>query len=281
MNTVDYKSRMPLGSRGNQAKFQIGNKIVKIDTYADGKRICTEGLYEVLCSRLIQSGSCHVAHVDYDFCKIQVNDMILSGCISDNFIPAGASEYTLQEIYNKYNKKRKLAWELSKKWPYQSPEKAVNAVIRDLQKAGVTSASSYIHRLLFFDTVFRNTDRHANNYSFLQMPDHTIEPAPLFDFGMAFGANTHALFEPPKLFFPSGQDVMHFLYQECDRHEWNMWGVPDYLLFSQTDFDSFIAEAALYYTANELELIKYSLCEAVLDFPDIFPNLDAIQISKL
>lgn len=120
METIDSGTHTLLGSRGNQSKFRIGNEVVKIDTYIDGKRICTEGMQEVLCSRLFRSASNYIEHVEYNFCKIQVNDKVFFGCISDNFIPAGASESTLEELYIKFNKRRKLDRVLSGKWSYQT-----------------------------------------------------------------------------------------------------------------------------------------------------------------
>lgn len=267
------------GSRGNQSKFRIGDEFVKIDTYIDGKRVCVEGLCEVLCSRLLNGT--HVKHVDYRFCKIQVNKQVFSGCVSENFIPHGAAEYTLQELFEKYGKKRKLARELSRKWPYGTPEKSIKAVVRDLKKMGIDSAESYLHQQLFFDTVFQNSDRHTNNYSFIQMSGGEIQPAPLFDFGMAFGSNTCTQYDPPKLFFRSGQDALSFLKKERGTSSWKIWGIPDHLPFSIKDFEDFVKEASLLYTENELSQLKYALCGAVLNFPDFFPNLDVIHISSL
>lgn len=113
------------------------------------------------------------------------------------------------------------------------------------------------------------------------MPDGHIKPAPLFDFGMAFGGNIYARFDPPKLFFHSGQDVLSFLKKERDPSEWDVWGIPDCLMFSQADFKSFFDEAATFYTVDELDVMKYALCETVLDFPAFFKHLDPIQITKL
>lgn len=142
MKKVNLREHMSLGSRGNQAKFQIGNQVVKIDTYINGNRTGTEAMSEVLCSRLLRSASCHVEHVDYEFCKIQINDMVFSGCISNNFISEGASEYTLQEVYEKFNKKRKLDWVLSGKWPYRTPKKTVKSVYRSAYKQLFLSANA-------------------------------------------------------------------------------------------------------------------------------------------
>lgn len=159
--------------------------------------------------------------------------------------------------------------------------KALKSVVHDLQSFGVEDVEAYIYRLLFFDTVFHNKDRHTNNYSFLMSKDGTIKPAPLFDFGMAFGANTHTLFDPPKLFFQSSQDVLTFLNKEHGSCGWTVWGIPECLTFSQSDLQSLFDEAAEYYRKNELDAVKFSLCQTVLDFPDFFPNLDAESISKL
>lgn len=277
---IDFGSRLPMGSRGNQEKFCVGDEVVKIDTYIDGKRVCAEGLREVLCSRILSSASFPVDHVDYRFCRIQVNDTILSGCISDNFIPPGSREYTLQELYDAVGKERKLDRILSRKWPFQTVEKAIHTIIHDLKKIGVRSAGTYIYAMIFFDTIFHNIDRHTNNYSFLSLSDGSIRPAPLFDYGMSFDVTLHARFTPPKLLFHSAQDAVSFLRRECSEHGMGKWGIPDALLFSETDFEAFCSEAVKYYTDNELCIVKSVLCETVLDFPDLFPNLEPTRLVK-
>ena len=98
---------------------------------------------------------------------------------------------------------------------------------------------------------------------------------------MAFGSNTCTQYDPPKLFFRSGQDALSFLKKERGTSSWKIWGIPDHLPFSIKDFEDFVKEASLLYTENELSQLKYALCGAVLNFPDFFPNLDVIHISSL
>lgn len=147
-NTISHDASEHLSSRGNQSKFRIGDEFVKIDTYQNGKRKYAEGLYEVLCSRLLDGVG--VEHAEYRFCRIQVNDQVFSGCISNNFIPEGAAEYTLQELYDKHQKQKKLKNVLDGRFPYRSLEKRFHSVIHDLKKMGVQDAEAYFHRILFF-----------------------------------------------------------------------------------------------------------------------------------
>ena len=53
---------------------------------------------------------------------------------------------------------------------------------------------------------------------------------------------------------------------------------PTYFTFSNDDFSQFAKEAQQYYTKVEIDQVKFALCNRALDYPDIFPNLDATVI---
>lgn len=165
-------------SKGNQTKYHKDNVWIKQDCLG------YEGLAEVVASRLAKLLGLDC--VSYNPCRIHVLETGENrlGCYSENFIPQGAFEMTLQRLV------QKCTGGSCDELLEDCNDDVCNKVnkIADAVKDAIDKSVliDYIGRLLYFDSLIVNEDRHWHNIIFIKNSAGKIKPAPIFDNGAGF-----------------------------------------------------------------------------------------------
>ena len=165
-------------SKGNQIKYRKDAVWIKQDCLG------YEGLAEVVASRLAKLLGLDC--VSYKPCRIHVLETGENklGCYSENFIPQGSFEITLQRLVQKCTGGScDELLEGCNTNVYDKVNKIAEAIKNVIDKPTLTD---YIGRLLYFDSLIVNEDRHWHNITFLRDCDGKVRPAPVFDNGASF-----------------------------------------------------------------------------------------------
>lgn len=143
-----------------------------------------EGLSEYLSS-LILSCSNVSEYVAYERCKINGRD----GCRSENFLKPGESYISLQRLYDTYH-----GGQLSERIRLlDSVKERIQFVTEYVEDTTGLDIKEQLSKILTFDMLVLNTDRHFNNLGIIADVSHNLyKNAPIFDNGNALLSNVGA-----------------------------------------------------------------------------------------
>lgn len=152
-------------SKGNQCKWFSNNKFIKLNCLG------YEDLAEILsCWTMKFISNFGVCVVKYYPCEIwEGENLIGNGCYSNSFLD-GAEEISIRVILNSYFK------------PFSITYSELREFIMDLY--GI-DCKFWLDRILCFDCIIRNEDRHFGNLVLLKK-EGRIETGPVFDNGASF-----------------------------------------------------------------------------------------------
>lgn len=152
-------------SKGNQCKWYIDNRFIKLDTWK-----WYESISEVLVSLLMQYSDVKY-YVKYYFCKIYENtEFIGNGCYSENFLQDGESDITFSRLLKNYGIDIGAI-------SYEDTRDCISEIIG-------FDIKGYMDRCLCIDAITFNEDRHLNNLSVIKTKNGYRE-APVYDNGLS------------------------------------------------------------------------------------------------
>lgn len=138
-------------------------------------RVGYEGRAEYLASRVLACSNIN-EYVEYKCCKINGMD----GCRSANFLKDGDSYISLQRLYDIYH-----GGQLSERIRlYDNVSERIEFVEEFVNNTIGINIREYLGKLLTFDMVIVNVDRHFNNIGIVaNSMEEQYRPAPVFDNG--------------------------------------------------------------------------------------------------
>lgn len=169
-----YIRNMDNSSKGTQLKF------FKDNIWYKQNRTGYEGMAEALCSLLLSCSNIE-NFVRYEECKINGRN----GCRSENFLKDGEECITLQRLYE-YHVGGQLQDAVLR---FENIEERIAYVLAFVRKAADLDFRDYLARLLTFDMVTLNIDRHFHNICIIRKEDGGYREAPVFDNGAALLSN--------------------------------------------------------------------------------------------
>ena len=155
-------------SKGNQAKWKIDNNFIKQDFLGH------ESVAEVVSSRL---ASCtkDFNYVEYNLCSIIYKEMQYDDCCySTNFLKEGSTLYSLYRLFEIRD------MDIEKELKNFSTDVAILKIQNILNLDDRTVED--IGRMLLFDAIILNDDRHFNNICFIRTEGGLVL-SPVFDNG--------------------------------------------------------------------------------------------------
>lgn len=152
--------------KGNQKKYIINNKYVKVDNFVDG---WYESIAEVLISELQKYIKNGYPFVDYTFYNYKEK---YSACISKDFL-RGKKLITLENLLDL----------LDITFEYYSGVEGVQQVLGLMNMEYDLDIYDYLSYIIYLDALTLNSDRHLNNIAFIQN-GILLKPSPIFDNGM-------------------------------------------------------------------------------------------------
>lgn len=165
-------------SKGNQLKFFRDDKWYKADFLG------YEGASEFIASHLIKQSNV-ADYVTYKLEDITINDRVLHGCVSPNFLEADEQLCTAHRLLLAY--KGINISETLERLPLE--EKIAYFVDAIEDAAGIQNFGKMLTLMLEWDRFILNEDRHFNNIAFIKS-GKGFRLAPFFDNGAAFLSDT-------------------------------------------------------------------------------------------
>lgn len=158
-------------SKGTQQKYFFDNKWYKQN------RIGYEDLAEVLSTRVLMCSNIE-NYVPYKKCIINGK----KGCLSENFLKRDEAYSSLQRLYDIYYN-RELTDVVQ---GIGNIEDKIQYVLEFVEKATKLDIKEYLGKMLTFDMLILNTDRHFNNIGLIiNSVTKQYRTAPIFDNGNA------------------------------------------------------------------------------------------------
>jgi len=155
-------------SKGNQSKWKIGDNFIKQDFLG------YESIAEVISSRL---ASCikDFNYVEYNLCSINYRGMQYNNCCySKNFLKEDSAVYSLYRLFEMRN------MDIEKELKNLSTDLSILKIQNILNLDNRTVED--IGRMLLFDAIILNEDRHFNNICFISTEEGLVL-SPVFDNG--------------------------------------------------------------------------------------------------
>ncbi|MCD7957166.1 MAG: hypothetical protein LUG93_15745 [Lachnospiraceae bacterium] len=141
----------------------------------------TEGHSEAVCSHLLSCSNV-TDYVCYEECLING----LPGCRSKSFTNEGETVVTFHRLY-----KMITGGELKNRVSsFDTPKERIAFVIQFIKQYTGVDCRSYLNKMLYFDMLTLDVDRHFHNLSLIQTEEGFRE-APMFDFGASFFSLKH------------------------------------------------------------------------------------------
>lgn len=173
-NGSDRKKGSVSSSKGNQLKYNVDDKWIKVDFLG------YEGAAELLCSEILKYSNVSY-FVEYDLETIKYNNREFTGCISKSFLSGDENVVTLENLILKTCGCTFTSFCNEK----TTREKIVSLVDLVKEKTGLEYFGEYLTTLLELDAFVLNEDRHSYNIAFLyDKGDWSY--CPIFDNGAAF-----------------------------------------------------------------------------------------------
>lgn len=167
-------------SKGDQPKWKYRNKWYKMDSFG------YESLAEVVISRLLQG---KFNSLKYDPVKIEYNEEVRMGSVSNNFLNEKDELYTLERLHVIFCGES-LA---NKMEDFSSTEERISYAvdfIRDV--TGIDNVGKTLTAWLELDAMFFNEDRHTNNIAFIRDAEYNWRWVPYFDSGLSMLSDVKA-----------------------------------------------------------------------------------------
>lgn len=163
-------------SKGNQPKWHIGNHWYKAD------HMGYEALSEYVGSKLLEKSNVE-EFVKYDLIKINYDNKVSIGCVSEDFKDSDEMLIPLEKLHRQYFGIG-LADAISKKIDIR--DKIYYTVNFVEEITGLRSVGEYFTVMLAIDAFFLNEDRHTNNIAVLRNEKtKKYRFAPIFDNGLS------------------------------------------------------------------------------------------------
>lgn len=141
----------------------------------------TEGKSEAICSRILACSNVS-DFVFYEECLING----VPGCRSKSFTGEGETVVTFHRLY-----KMITGGELKNRISmFETVKERIEFVIAFVKKYTGVDCGSYLNKMLYFDMLTLDVDRHFHNLSLIQTKD-AFREAPMFDFGASFFSLKH------------------------------------------------------------------------------------------
>lgn len=145
-----------------------------------------EGKSESLCSKLLECSDIS-NYVSYEECLI--NDV--PGCRSMNMLNGEETLITFSRLYQlAYGGDLKL-----KINTYSQVSDRIEYVLDFVYEYTALDVREYLGRVLKFDMLTYDVDRHFNNLAVIKRVDNSYREAPMFDFGASFFSMQHVFTE--------------------------------------------------------------------------------------
>ena len=165
-------------SKGDQSKWLIKEKWIKQNTRG------YEDIAEYVASLILKSSTLDPSeYVLYEPCKIQFeNGQVAKGCYSFDFRGTEQQEVSLERLFETHFESTSDILENTK----LSTKEKIEQVVEKVQLFTKLDIMLPLTRMLAFDSLILNEDRHTNNLLFLyNFKLNTWKLAPLFDHGLS------------------------------------------------------------------------------------------------
>lgn len=173
-NNTDGSTGRISTSKGNQLKFEVGNKWYKADFLG------YEGASEYLASVLLQHSNVE-DFVVYKLFTLTYNEHPLNGCVSDSFLREGETLVTADRLLSAYDPDYYFHYEK------MGIKEQIQQFVQTIETlTHIQNFGAYLTQLLEFDQLILNEDRHFNNIAFLMDEKGNFRPSPVFDNGAAY-----------------------------------------------------------------------------------------------
>lgn len=157
-------------SKGNQVKWFKNGIYYKKDTFG------YEGLAEVIAC-IVARNIKDFDFIPYEICKIVEGDRESLGCFCKSFLQEDEMSYSFKRILE-------LKYGSSDEFNRKGMLTAFHAVCDCIYELCNIDVSEYMAKILYFDAVILNEDRHFNNFSLIQRAG-SFRAAPCFDNGLS------------------------------------------------------------------------------------------------
>ena len=162
-------------SKGNQIKLEAGGIWYKADYLG------YEGAAEFLCSKILEYSNVD-DYVDYDLCTMTINGQKYNACQSYNFLEEGTEIITADRLF-----KNAVTSEFPAVLDKMSLKDRIEYFVENVEKyTKIPDFGKELTKMLEFDQLTLNDDRHFNNIAFIRDENDNYEMTPLFDNGGAF-----------------------------------------------------------------------------------------------
>lgn len=200
MDTVTINRLKGLTSKigiGIQNKWLIDNTYYKADTNG------YEGLAETLASAMMDKSNIG-RHFRYRPVILSVNGKTSPGCASENGLEKNEELLTTYNILAKANSE--YVKKIENRYDYGPPGEKIQMFLKEMEKyTGLKDFDRYMTKLIEFDAIILNEDRHYNNIAVIRRrteKGYEYDYGPIFDNGTSFG-----LYEPTMMLYRSGADA--------------------------------------------------------------------------
>lgn len=163
-------------SRGTQPKWFVNNKWYKQDVLG------YEGLAECISSKILEKSNI-TSFVKYHPVVIEYNGKKRTGCYSENFLKPETRTIPVQKLYRAMGRGN-LSADIAK---IPETEDRIQYLVDFVHDAtGLRAFGKYITKLLEFDAIILNEDRHLNNISVIKLENEDkYQACPVFDNGIS------------------------------------------------------------------------------------------------
>lgn len=166
-------------SKGNQGKYHINDEWIKTDYLG------YESASEYLASELLAESNID-KFVPYTLEKVEIENKHKffrkeTACISKNFLPDGAEIVTLDKLF-----KQQLNTTFENEVKGKEIKESIKHVVSLIEQiTGIKEYGNHLTKMLEFDALVLNEDRHVQNIAFIYQ-DGKYTPCPIFDNGASF-----------------------------------------------------------------------------------------------
>lgn len=179
----EYKLRLAdaipqRASTGWLMKWNIGNRWIKSPGLSDG--YMWESFAEVIASTIARDIGIQRC-LKYDLCIINVDDIRIIGCISNDF------KNTLTEV----NMLKMINMKHIRDFRFRGLE-GFNNLINDIENSFNINITSYLEDVIVLDSIILNTDRNAWNLSILIDNHNKASECKIYDNGSSLGLDRYS-----------------------------------------------------------------------------------------
>ncbi len=258
---IDYKLEQRYARNIGYGSLGMTDKFYK-DQYWYKKNLRGyEGKSEAVCTMLLKHSSV-TNYAQYEECLINGE----AGCRSKSFLNAEENVVTFQRLYDLAyggNLKNKVN-------SYARLDDRIQYVIDFIGEYTGLNITDYLRKVLYFDMLTLDVDRHFFNLAVIQTKDGWLE-APLFDFGASFFSMQH-IFKPEMTLEQKLSIITPQPFASSFDEQANYFGE------SGISFDYRAIEAELIHQPDWIaDVVKYQLEQCREFFPDKNESLQRLS----